>query len=285
MFVHAGCADRRMWQAQFEALAARYRVIRYDWRGRGESADAAGEVVHHRDLIDLMDELGVGRAAVVGASDGGRIALDAVLTAPDRFAALVLIAAGLSGHRWPDSMVERARQCLHGAVPAERLRRYEEGAAEWIDPADLDAVAEAEAEFLVAGEGRDRTALRPEVWEPAVAMNRLTRERMWSGPPSVEPRSRPAAKERLAEVATPTLVISGLADVPEILEVSALLARGIAGARRLELPDTGHLPPLERPSEVTAALEEFLGSLGYGSFGYRSLGYGSLGYDSSGYGG
>ncbi|WP_220127579.1 alpha/beta fold hydrolase [Streptomyces sp. NBRC 110611] len=276
MFVHAGCADRRMWQAQFEALAARYRVIRYDWRGRGESADAAGEVAHPHDLIGLMDELGIRRAAVVGASDGGRIALDAVLTAPDRFAALVLIAAGLSGHRWPGSMVERARQCLHGAVPAERLRRYEEGAAEWIDPADLDAVAAAEAEFLVAGEGRDRTALRPEVWELAVAMNRLTRERMWRGPRSAEPRSaeprpaeprsrpRPAAKERLAEVTAPTLVISGLADVPEIQEVSALLARGIPGARRLDLPDTGHLPPLERPSEITAALEEFFDSVGYG---------------------
>jgi pimeloyl-ACP methyl ester carboxylesterase len=263
VFVHAGCADRRMWDAQFTALAQRYRVFRHDWRGRGGSADPAGEVAHHLDLLGLLDEWGVERAAVVGASDGGRIALDAALTAPHRFRALVLIASGLSGHTWPPAMVRRARQRLLGAVPEERLRRYEEGAAEWIDPADLEAVAVADAEFLVAGEGRDRTALDPEVWRRAVDMARLTRRRIWGGPRTAELTARPPARDRLAEVTVPTLVVSGLCDVPEILQVSARLASDIPGARHLQLPDTGHLPPLERPTEVTAALQRFFTSLAF----------------------
>ncbi|MEU2715874.1 hypothetical protein [Streptomyces sp. NPDC007205] len=123
----------------------------------------------------------------------------------------------------------------------------------------------ADAEFLVAGEGRDHTALCPGVWRRAVEMDRPARQRIWSGPRATELTARPAARERLAEVSVPTLVISGRCDVPEILEVSALLAREIPGARHIELPDTGHLPPPERPAEVTAALEEFFASVGLGA--------------------
>ncbi|MCF6476885.1 alpha/beta hydrolase, partial [Nonomuraea sp. MG754425] len=56
----------------------------------------------------------------------------------------------------------------------------------------------------------------------------------------------------------PTLVVNGLSDVSGIQEVSGLLAAGIPGTRRLDLPGTGHLPPLERPEEVTRALTTFL---------------------------
>ena len=41
-------------------------------------------------------------------------------------------------------------------------------------------------------------------------------------------------------------------------EISALLADGITGARRMDLASTGHLPPMERPVEVTGAVAEFL---------------------------
>ncbi|GAA3224231.1 alpha/beta fold hydrolase [Nonomuraea helvata] len=68
----------------------------------------------------------------------------------------------------------------------------------------------------------------------------------------------PHPATRLHEISAPTLVINGLSNVPGIQEVSGLLAKGIPGARRLDLPETGHLPPLERPKEVTAALTAFL---------------------------
>ena len=56
----------------------------------------------------------------------------------------------------------------------------------------------------------------------------------------------------------PVPVINGLADVPGIQEISGLLADGIPGARRMDLASTWHLPPMERPVEVTGALGEFL---------------------------
>jgi pimeloyl-ACP methyl ester carboxylesterase len=56
----------------------------------------------------------------------------------------------------------------------------------------------------------------------------------------------------------PTLVVSGAEDVPAILEVSDLLEQGIKDAVRVDLPATGHIPPLERPAEFNRILLDFL---------------------------
>src|SRR5271156_4735461 len=98
VLVHAGLADRRMWDHQFGALSQRHRVIRYDWRGYGESSDAAGEIARHEDLLALMDALRVDQAALIGCSFGGATALDVALAAPARVTALGLICSAMSGH-------------------------------------------------------------------------------------------------------------------------------------------------------------------------------------------
>ncbi|PRX44220.1 pimeloyl-ACP methyl ester carboxylesterase [Prauserella shujinwangii] len=258
VFVHAGCADRRMWEHQFHALADTYRVIRYDWRGYGGSTDADGDFAYHEDLLALLDALDVPEAALVGASDGGRTALDAALAEPGRIAALALAAPGLSGHEWPPSMLERYRRRVHDVLGADRLSAYRRGEVAEIDETELAVYARAETEFLVAGPDRSWRDLPAEVWRLALAMDTDLNRRHWSRPQRPGKLLRPPAKERLAEVTVPTLVVRGLADVPEIQEVSVLLAERIPGARRVDLPGTGHLPPLERPEDVTAALRAFL---------------------------
>jgi pimeloyl-ACP methyl ester carboxylesterase len=85
-------------------------------------------------------------------------------------------------------------------------------------------------------------------------------EREWGGPLYEERELDPPAKGRLSEVSAPTLVIAGEFDVPAIRDVSTLLADGISGARRIDLP-AGHVPPVEMPERVTSVLEEFLGTL------------------------
>lgn len=261
VLIHAGIADRRMWRHQCDSLFDRYRVISYDWRGYGESADPAGDLVHHEDLLRVMDGLGVERAALVGDSMGGSYAVEAALVAPDRVAGLVLISSGLSGHSWPEDMIAQARERVHSTVPADRLARYRSGTAGRVLPGDLDAFARAHVLWQVAGPDRGLDDLDPEVWELAFAMMRRVFERSWSRRPVAERHL--SAKERLHEITAPTLVINGLADVPGIQAVSDLLTDEIKGARRLDLPATGHLPPLERPAEVNAALSSFLGDLSW----------------------
>lgn len=257
VLVHAALADRRMWEHQYRSLAADHRVIRYDWRGYGESDDAAGEFAYHEDLLGLLDALDVDRATLVGSSMGGAYALDVALSDPQRVTSLGLICAGLSGHQWPPEMLEQARERVHSAVPANRLQHYANHTAERVDPADVAAMAAAQVDLMVVGPDRDRRDLDPEVWGLAVAMCERVFEREWSGPPATPREPDQPAKARLAEVAVPTLVLAGSADVPAVRAVSTLLAGGIVGARRIDLP-SGHLPPIECPARVTEILSEFL---------------------------
>ncbi|TDE08914.1 alpha/beta fold hydrolase [Jiangella asiatica] len=258
VLVHAGLADRRMWDHQFTALSAHHRVVRYDWRGYGGSGDASGEFAHYADLLGLLDALGIERATLVGCSYGGAYAVDVALTAPDRVTSLVLVSSGLSGHEWPAEMGELARARIHAALPPQRLRAYRERTAASVDADDVTAMAEAQLALMVVGPDRERGDLDPRVWERALTMCRLVFQREWSGPAYTEVGLRPPAKGRLHEVRTPALVVNGLADLSYIQDVSGMLADGIAGARRVDLPDTGHLPPLERPEQLTALLADFL---------------------------
>jgi pimeloyl-ACP methyl ester carboxylesterase len=258
VFSHAGIADRRMWEPQLRDLAADHRVIRYDWRGYGESSDAAGEFSHHRDLLALLDALDVEPATLVGCSMGGAYSLDAALAAPERVTALVMICSGLSGHQWPVEMAAYVRDHVRGAVPAERLAAYGQHAGVAVRDDDVRAMALAQARFLVAGPDRDPAAVDPGVWREALIMLEGVFRRLWSGPPSTEVPADPPAVGRLSEVRVPTMVINGLDDAPWIQQVSAMLATGIPHAQRIDLSDAGHLPSIEYPKEISALLRTFL---------------------------
>ncbi|MBF9066871.1 alpha/beta fold hydrolase [Streptacidiphilus fuscans] len=275
VLVHGGTSDRRMWDRQVPVLAGRFRVVRYDWLGYGTSGDVLGDHARHEQLLALLDALGVGRAVLVGNSDGGKLSLDAALCAPEQVAGLVLVGSGLSGHVWPPEFLRLYQERIHDLVGAERLQAYASGTAGAVDPDDLVRYVEATVELLVAGPARTRKDLAPEVWSLAVEMFRNVIEREWaqasalasatassSAPASSAAGTArdldPGAETRLAEVSAPTLVVHGTEDVPAIIAVSELLARAIPGARHAVLPATGHVPPLECPDEFTRLLVEFL---------------------------
>lgn len=260
VLVHAGVADRRMWDHQFAELSKDHRVVRYDWRAHGGSADHEGPVRHHEDLLALMDALEIPEATLIGASFGGAYSVDAALAAPERVSALALVCPGMSGHVWPESFTSTSQQVALAAVPRERLAVYQEGNAA-PDSRDVAAMADAQARFMVLGPGRSPEEIPTEAWDLSLLMLRDLLARLWSGPAHrIEWPERPAV-DRLHEIGVPTLVVKGLSDVPQIQDVADLYKDGIEGARLLEMPDTGHLPSVERPGELTAALVEFLKEL------------------------
>src|SRR5580704_10450590 len=102
VLVHGYGLDMRMWDAQLEALAARFRVVRYDCRGFGASGpfDPAVPYTHAGDLLALLDYLAIQDAALVGLSFGGRVVLQTALAAPPRVRGVALLGAGLDGMPW-----------------------------------------------------------------------------------------------------------------------------------------------------------------------------------------
>jgi 3-oxoadipate enol-lactonase len=227
LFVHGGLGDSRLWQPEARALASRFRTIRYDLRFWGRSESPGVEYSPVEDLIGVLDAVGVERAALVGLSLGGGLALDVVLRHPTRAWALAHVAAGVTG-------------MPVNPYSEEQDARYE--AAE--KKGDLDAMMEID--FAV--------------WAPLGAGEEY--RELWRETPDAKglpdgARSRPREPAILGAVAVPTLVIVPSHDPPAQREIGRTVARSIAGARLVEV-DSDHYLTLREPDRVTRILEEFL---------------------------
>ncbi|SCL14108.1 Pimeloyl-ACP methyl ester carboxylesterase [Micromonospora rhizosphaerae] len=242
ILLHAGIADRRMWREQLPALAARHRVIALDLRGYGDSELPPAPFAHHDDVAGLLDALDIERAALVGCSFGGAVAVDTALAHPERISALALFGSPVSGNEWSEE-TERLWEALIGEV----------------DPEDFAASAAAEVRFWVVGPARRPEDVDPELVRFAEEMDRraLAAEQALSAVEVAE--LDPPAIERLGELRVPVLVGAGVADVPDIARLADRIAAEVPGAVRLpDVPDAAHLLPLERPEPVNAALLDFL---------------------------
>jgi pimeloyl-ACP methyl ester carboxylesterase len=255
---HASLVDRRMWHSQLRVLSQTHDVVAFDQLGYGGSSSAPHTVRPAETLIHFLDTLGIERATLIGCSMGGGYSLDAALLAPDRVSALVLICSGIPGYEWPEAMRAETRDLLASAVPLERLQTYLAHTADVVRDDDIAAMAEAQARYMAVGPGRTPDVFAPAAWESVLDMARGVFGRMWREPASTDVDPEPPILDRLGEVAVPTLVINGTADVRYIQQISRLLASGIPDARAVDLVDTAHLPPMERPDETNAAILDFL---------------------------
>lgn len=240
VLVHAGIADHRMWDDQFEEFARHYRVIRYDRRGFGRTPMVAGEFSHHDDLAGVLRALGVERAHLVGCSQGGKTVIDFTLPHPEAAGALVLVGSALSGFEF------------HGEEPAQAAA-IEEAAAR----GDVDGVNELELQIWVDGPREPPGRVGPKIRELVRAMNKVALSAPEIG---IERPLNPPAAARLGEIRAPALVIIGDLDTYHVLATADHLANQIPGAKKATLVGTAHLPNMERPGDFNSLVLAFLGS-------------------------
>ena len=138
VLLHPGIGDSRIWEPVLPALAASYRVIRYDARGFGRSPAPTAKFSLLADLISVLGYYGLDRAAFVGCSQGGGSALGLTLEQPARVSALVLLCPGIPGYPWPEE-------------PDELDAEYERA----LDAGDVDALADL-LQRIWAGAGPPR---------------------------------------------------------------------------------------------------------------------------------
>jgi pimeloyl-ACP methyl ester carboxylesterase len=242
VLVHAGICDSGMWDPQWRSLAGSHRLLRHDMRGFGRSPLPPGPYSNARDLLDVMDAAGFGRAAVVGTSLGGRVALEVALAAPDRVSALVLVGPGLPGHEWSQAVRE------YGAAEDAAIGR-----------GDLDAAAELNVRFWVDGPLRDDKQVDASVRDHVRAMQRRALELqvpVWEE--ADEELLVPDLGERLGEIRPPALVLVGEVDQPDIHTIAARLVQGLPHAAFATIPAAAHLPSLERPEPFDRIVTGFL---------------------------
>ena len=133
VLLHAGIADLRMWDPQFEAFARDFRVIRYDRRGFGRSEMVDGPFSQPDDLRGLLDHLGVERASFVGCSMGGAVAIDFVLGFPHRAHALVLVASAVGGYESDEPPPEEWDEIVAADEAGDLQRISELEVRMWVD--------------------------------------------------------------------------------------------------------------------------------------------------------
>jgi 3-oxoadipate enol-lactonase len=243
LLVHAGIADSRMWTPLAERVAADgYRVIAPDLQGFGRTPLAPGTVSHPADLLALLDELGVDRATVVGASFGGFVALALALRAPERVAALVLLDAALDEFE-----------------PSHDLATFDAAEETALEAGDLDAAVELNVRFWVDRPGRRHPAdVDPAVRDLVAVMQRDAFEAQIGVEAGLEEPDPPVAR-RLSEIGAPALVVAGADDVEDFVAIARRLADELPGAGDVvTVAGAAHLPALERPAEVADLVLAFL---------------------------
>jgi len=242
VLLHEGIADSRMWEPQWRTFPARHRVVRYDMRGFGESPAPSGSFSHARDLVDLLDGLALGPAALVGVSMGGAVALDVAIARPDLVSALVLVGSGLRGHEFS----------------AETDAGWtEEDAA--LERGDLDAAVEVNLRMWVDGPHRSPEDVDPDVRRRVGEMQRRAFELWQSGDQEATLESLdPEWQTRLGEIRVPTLIAVGELDRPEMHEIADRLEAEIPNTRRAVIEGTAHVPSMERPAEFDELVLGFL---------------------------
>ncbi len=244
VLVHAGVADRRMWDEQVAAFAEHYQVIRYDLRGYGQTPMVAGPFSHHHDLHDLLTYLGIDRAYYLGCSMGGATVIDFALENPQMVDSLILVTSALSGFEY-----------IEDEAPEEL---GEHRAA--IERGDIARAAELEANYWVVGPHRKPDQVDSTIRHRISEMNKIALPNQLSELGS-EQTLEPPAIHRLNEIRVPTLVVIGDLDDPNIVKIGDLLATQIAGAQKVIIPGTAHFPNLERPAEFNQLVLDFLASL------------------------
>lgn len=245
VMIHAGVADSRQWNNEFEFFGQDYQVVRYDLRGYGKSEPVAGEFNHMDDLVALLNTLELHEPFIMmGCSMGGGLAMDFTLTHPSRVRALIMVGSAPSG-------LELDVPAL--AKFAEAEKAYEAG--------DLDLLAELETQIWF--DGRDRTpeqvdqAMRKLAYE--MNRNALSLEARQLG--KRLPNTKVQAFDRLSNLKQPVLVIVGSQDTPYILAAADYMLEKLPLARMVRIDNAAHLPNMEHPHQFQTLVMEFLAGL------------------------
>ncbi|MEU6284188.1 alpha/beta fold hydrolase [Streptomyces sp. NPDC047028] len=229
VFVHGWTADRHRWDHQTEHFSAGRRVIRLDLRGHGESDGAGSPTIEAlaADVLALLDHLGVDRCVLIGHSMGGMIAQTIALSHPERVERLVLV----------NSISRMTYSRGRGLLMAVST----------LVPFKLFVAANIQRAFAP---GHPREEIRACV-EASAATPREVVMTCYGAMRAFD------VLDRVGEIRVPTLLVHGYHDIQLPVAQMLRMAKAYPDAV-VRIVDAGHELPLEKPAELTAALDAFL---------------------------
>ncbi|HEY0588614.1 MAG TPA: 3-oxoadipate enol-lactonase [Pseudoduganella sp.] len=223
-----------MWDGEVDALSRHFRVLRYDARGHGDSSVPAGAYSLDRlgrDVLEMMDALGIQRAHFLGLSLGGFIGQWLGIHAPERIDRLIL--SNTAAQLGPASVFDERIAAVRAAPD---MRETAEGfLANWFPKHMLDAGGPVIDRF--------RAMLLATAPEGLAGLFAAVRDA--------------DLRRTIRLIEAPTLVIAGRDDTVTSAQHGAGIAAAIPGARLLTLP-TVHLSNIECRQDYLGAVLHFL---------------------------
>lgn len=227
-------STHRMWDSQVAALEERFRVVRYDTRGHGDSPVPPGPYSIDEladDVIALLDRFDIERAHLVGLSLGGMTMMRVAARNPERVDRLALLCTAAylpPAQGWTDRAA-LVRADGTSAVAAAVVQR-------WFTPGYLAANTEARQQFeaMVAATPAEGYAA---CCEAISAMDQ---------------------RSDLSSIIAPTLAIAGADDPATPPDLLRDIVDAVPNGRLLVVPDSAHLANAEQADTITPALIEHL---------------------------
>lgn len=237
---HALANNLSLWDDLVARLKGRYRILRYDQRGHGKSHPVPGPYTFPmliKDVVELWDELKIGRSHWIGLSIGGMIGYGLGVEHPNRLLSLTACDSR------PDAPPDYAAYFQHRIDLARE--KGMEGVVEptierWFTPATLNA--------------------NLPLLEKVRGMIRSTSPIGHEG--CCEALKTLAFGTDLHRISTPTLILGGALDKGAPPEALADTAAKISNASHVVVPDAGHISVLENPEASLGAFEKFLAATG-----------------------
>jgi pimeloyl-ACP methyl ester carboxylesterase len=251
VFVHGLSGSWQNWLEQLPVFSAEgYRAIAMDLPGFGYSPMPAERITisgYARLLDRLLGELGVDAATIVGNSMGGFISAELAITFPQRVERLVLVSpAGLSTYKHPGAT--RALPTLR------RTNRIVAAYTAWMAARSDNLTRHPQLRNATLG----FVAAHPSRLPGALAAEQLRGTGKPGFMQALEANLSYDFKDRLPEIACPTLIVWGDRDRVITVRDADVYAELIPGSRKVVYEDTGHVAMLERPAAFNGLLREFL---------------------------
>lgn len=239
VFIHGMALDNRLWDSQWSSFAKKYKVIRYDVRGFGQSSRAHDPHNPTEDLKALLDYLKIDKAHLVGFSMGGTIALNFAAHYPERVNKIVAVDADIDGftNYTPE---------LKGTFDKIIYLASHQG---WHDE-EQEVWLRSRLMRLYAADNR-----------AIINLSEITAD--YNGDHFINPRinptfGTPATLELLPNIKSPTLVIIGEKDEESIHRIGLVLTEKIPAAQKIIIKDAGHLSNMDKPKVFNKTVMQFL---------------------------
>lgn len=232
VLAHGGGGNHLSWWQNVPELSRHYRCVTLDHRGFGDSRDVAdgpGASAFVEDLRQLLDHLGIERAALVGQSMGGWTVLGFAVAHPERVSALVLCDTG-AGVDDPEVVRELStiREAGRGNLAQILTRAY-------------------------AKDFPTREPVRHFLYQQISGLNRHIPANLLPALMGLKHRLDPIIEKRI-----PTMLIVGEEDALASPRVMEMIAGKIPRSRFVKVAGAGHSVYFERPAEFNQLILDFL---------------------------